>query len=52
MKFDFSACTPKKVHSIMLTNIHILIIPTEMSARYLNKDMKRTETLCGRYTFI
>ena len=30
MEPDFSACTSKKLHNILLTNINILIIPTEV----------------------
>jgi len=52
MEYDFSACTSKKVHNIVLTNIDILIIPTELFAQCFNNEMKSTETMCGRYTVI
>jgi len=38
MEFDFSACTSKKLHNIMHTNIDILITPTELFAQCFNNE--------------
>jgi len=52
MEFDFSFCTSKKIHNIVLTNIGISVIPTELFTHCFNNEMTSTETMYGRYTFI
>jgi hypothetical protein len=47
MEFDFSAFTSKKLHNIVITNIDILIISTELFAHCFNNEWKAQRQCVG-----